>query len=118
MQYLLRHNPRVAAHLDAIWDVAWLPDDTVLSISADGSIKQWDSTSGQVIRSQPPHTLGLVSLSVSPSGQHALYNSLEGLTCLWDLSSGEIVGRSESYVRDVPDVEPGAFLLSRSGARR
>ncbi len=71
----------------------------MLSISADGTIKQWDSISGQVSRSRPPHTLGLVSLSVDPTGKQALYNSLEGLTCLWDLEDGEVKGSFESYAR-------------------
>jgi len=86
-------------HTDAIWDISWLPDDSAVSISADGSIKQWDSTSGQASRILPPHTLGFVSLSTSPSGEQVLFNSLEGLTSLWDLVSGEIVGRFESFVR-------------------
>ncbi|KII94561.1 hypothetical protein PLICRDRAFT_33361 [Plicaturopsis crispa FD-325 SS-3] len=86
-------------HVDAIWDIAWSPDDTVLSASADGTIKQWDSAAGQVKHARPPHTLGLVSLSVSPTGQYVLYNSLEGLTCLWDTTRGEIVGKFESYLR-------------------
>jgi hypothetical protein len=49
-----------------------------------------------------------VSLSVSPSEQQALYNSIEGLTSLWDLQSGEIVGQYASYVRSGPaSGEPG-----------
>ncbi len=71
----------------------------MLSISADGTIKQWDSISGQVSRSRAPHTLGLVSLSVDPAGKLALYNTLEGLTCLWDLEDGEVKGSFESYAR-------------------
>lgn len=102
------------AHNDAIWDISWLPDDSAISISADGSIKQWDSTSGQVSRTLPPHTLGLVSLSTSPSGEQILFNSLEGLTSLWDLGSGEVVGKFESFVRtregeSVPG-EPGVYV--------
>ena len=45
-----------------------------------------------------------------------LYNSLEGLTSLWDLGSGEVVGKFESYARQgqPDDVEPCEFscLLS------
>ena len=82
-----------------MWGVSWTNADTVLSISADGTIKQWDSISGQVSRSRPPHTLGLVSLSVDPTGKQALYNTLEGLTCLWDLEDGEVKGSFESYAR-------------------
>ncbi|KAF9269380.1 WD repeat-containing protein 61 [Marasmius fiardii PR-910] len=99
-------------HSDAVWDLSWTINDTVVSISADGGIKQWASSSGQPQTpnsSFPPrHTLGLVSLSISPDGRYALYNSIEGLTCLWDLSSGESVGRFESYARagQSDEVEP------------
>ncbi|KAI0315149.1 WD repeat-containing protein 61 [Amylostereum chailletii] len=48
---------------------------------------------------EKPHNLGLVSLSTTPDGRYALYNSIEGMTRLWDLESGEIVGTHESYAR-------------------
>lgn len=90
----------LAAHTDAVWGIACASDaDRTVSISADGSIKAWDSASGQVSRIQPPHTLGLVSLSLSRDGKHALYNSIEGLTTLWNLDSGDVVGKFESYAR-------------------
>lgn len=100
------------AHDDAVWGVAWSnADDRVISISADGTIKYLDSTSGQVARTLPRHTLGLTSLSVSPDGRHTLFNSIEGLTQLWDLSSGEIVGKHESYIRTGSEpVEPCTSL--------
>ena len=36
---------------------------------------------------------------MSPNGEKVLFNSIEGLTSLWDLQSGEIVGKHESYIR-------------------
>jgi WD40 repeat protein len=97
------------AHTDAIWGAKWTVADTIISISADGSIKQWSS------KGQPhppnsncpsPHVLGLVSLSVTPDGNRAIYNSIEGMTALWDLGSGEVVGKYESYARGSEDAEP------------
>jgi len=104
-------------HTDAIWGLAWAPNDTAISVSADGSIKQWDSTSGQVSRTLPPHTLGLISLSLSPTGEKVLFNSIEGLTRMWDLQSGDIVGTHESYARSGSDpVEPSwSVSLSPKG---
>ncbi|TFY53018.1 hypothetical protein EVJ58_g9685 [Rhodofomes roseus] len=94
-------------HTDAIWGAVWTQADTVLTASADGTIKQWDAASGQVSRAQPAHTHGLVSLDVDAAGKHALYNSLEGLTCLWNLENGEVEGRFESYVRSGEEhIEP------------
>jgi WD40 repeat protein len=90
----------IEAHGDAVWDICWTAkDNAVVSISADGVIKRWNSTSGQVMRTGPAHTLGLVSLSVSPDGGHALYNSIDGTTFLWDLEGGAVVGKYESYTR-------------------
>lgn len=83
--------------------------DTVISISADGSIKQWSAKAQPHPPNSnfpPPHVLGLVSLSVAPNGQRAIYNSIEGMTALWDLGSGEVVGKYESYVRGSEDAEP------------
>ncbi|EAU82660.2 WD repeat-containing protein 61 [Coprinopsis cinerea okayama7 len=97
-------------HSEAVWDVAWTSADTTVSISADGSAKQWASISGQPqspnAQFPQPHTLALVSLSVSPDGTLALYNSIEGLTSLWDLESGQVVARHESYQRSTEDAEP------------
>ncbi|KAG1896421.1 WD40-repeat-containing domain protein [Suillus fuscotomentosus] len=94
-------------HSDEIWAVAWTANNTAVSASADGTVKQWDSTSGQVSMSRPPHNLAIVSLSVSPDGKFALYNGLDGTTWLWDLQADTVVGRHESYDRStVQGAEP------------
>ena len=93
------------AHGDAVWDISWTAkDNAVVSISADGIIKRWNSASGQVMHTAPAHTLGLVSLSVSPDGRYALYSSVDGTIFLWDLETGAIIGKHESYTR--PGAEP------------
>ncbi|KZT70233.1 WD40 repeat-like protein [Daedalea quercina L-15889] len=104
-------------HSDAIWGAVWTHADNVLTASADGTIKQWDPVSGQVSRAQPAHTHGLVSLDVDSAGKKALYNSLEGLTALWNLESGDIEGKFESYVRSGDEqVEPSwSVSLSPDG---
>lgn len=84
-----------------------------MSISADGAIIQWDANSGQQLHGLPPHTLGLVSLSVSEAGDRAVYNTLEGLTQLWDLIDGSVLGRHESFARDpgaTQQIEPGVCI--------
>ncbi|PFH46562.1 hypothetical protein AMATHDRAFT_77615 [Amanita thiersii Skay4041] len=96
-------------HSDAVWGIAYSQDDTVFSISADGSIKHWMATGQPALPNNtvpPPHTLGLVSLSISPDGQRALYNSIEGLTSLWDVSKNQVVGKHESYIRKQDHLEP------------
>jgi len=108
----LHANDGAEPHSDAIWALAWTQADTVITASADGSIKQWDSAAAQVSRALPAHTHAIVSLDVDPSGKRALYNSLEGLTCLWNLESGEIDGKHESYVRTGPDAGEPSWSVS------
>ena len=98
------------AHSEAVWGVSWIQNDTAVSISADGSVKQWSSAVGQPhppnASFPKPHTLAQVSLSVSPDGTRAVYNSIEGLTSLWNLEKGEVVGSFESYARTSGEAEP------------
>jgi len=98
------------AHSDAVWGVAWTQNDTAISVSADGSVKQWSAIAGQPhppnASFPKPHTLAQVSLSVTPDAKRAIYNSLEGLTSLWNLENGEIVATFESYTRTGDNSEP------------
>ncbi|EKM79801.1 hypothetical protein AGABI1DRAFT_113083 [Agaricus bisporus var. burnettii JB137-S8] len=117
----LNSHQSAERHDDAIWGAAWTSADTAVSVSADGSIRQWSSVSGQ--RHPPngtppaPHTLALISLSVSPDGKRALYNSLEGHTWLLDLESGDIIGSHESYMGSSGDAEPSwSISLNPSGS--
>ncbi|KAG7450795.1 WD repeat-containing protein 61 [Guyanagaster necrorhizus] len=109
----LHSHDAAEGHGDSVWGISWTSNDTVISISADGSIKQWTSA-GDPQPPNPssdfpaPHMLGLVSLSVSSDAKYALYNTIEGLTSLWDLTTGDIVGKYESYSRSSAggDIEP------------
>ena len=95
-----------------MWGVTWTPTDEVISVSADGTIKKWHPTSAQVSLSRPAHPLAIVSIDVSADGRRALYNTLEGLTCLWDLENGEVIGKHESYVRESKEtIEPGESCI-------
>ena len=93
-----------------MWGVSWTQNDTAISVSADGSVKQWSSAVG--LPHPPnatfpkPHTLAQVSLSVAPDGRKAIYNSIEGLTSLWNLENGEVIGNFESYARTGAEGEP------------
>lgn len=109
-------GPTHSAHTDSVWSTIWLASDSVISASADGTLKQWNPTSGQVsaVQPQPPHTLGIVSLSADSAGKKVLWNTLEGLTCLWDLEGGDVKGKWESYHRTGKEEvaqEPGEFVV-------
>lgn len=85
-----------------------------MSASADGGVVQWDCQTGQQVNSLPPHTLGVVSLSVSKNGELALLNTIEGLTRLWHLTENKVIGTHESFARDSGNqTEPGEYSLAR-----
>ncbi|KAF5390978.1 hypothetical protein D9757_004005 [Collybiopsis confluens] len=125
LAFLHAHNCS-DAHSDSVWGIQWTKNDTVLSIGADGSLRQWASSSGEgyippnappTYKIPSPHTLGLVSLSVSSDGRRALYNSLDGLTALWNVDSGQIEGTHESYAKvDENSVPAWSVSLSPSGS--
>ena len=92
-------------HGDAVWDIKWTTADTVLSASADGSVRQWDVASGQTSAARPPHKLAITSLSALSDGSRVLYNSLEGTTSLWDVQEDALVGTHKSFDRSVPGAE-------------
>ncbi|KAL5507734.1 REC14 [Sanghuangporus vaninii] len=105
LQFLHSHDAQ-EKHSDAIWGIHWTPTDRVLSISADGTLKQYSSssssTSAETIYTRPtpsPHPVGIVALSVNEQGTKALYNSLEGRTVLLDVGSGDTIGVHESYAK-------------------
>lgn len=78
-------------------------------------MKQWSSLVGQPhppnAAFPTPHTLAQVSLSVTPDGSKALYNSIEGLTSLWNLENGEVIGTFESFTKKTDESEPCKLAL-------
>ena len=52
-------------------------------------------------------------MSTDSKGEKVLWNTLEGLTCMWDLVDGDVKGRWESYVRSGEEgSEPGKCFYS------
>ncbi|TFK47026.1 WD repeat-containing protein 61 [Heliocybe sulcata] len=103
-------------HSDAIWGIHFSPSSHIISVSASGQVHAYDSTSGQLSASAPPHTLGVTSLSVGAGGKKVLYNTIEGLTALWDVESGEVQGRWESYRRKGESEPAWSVSLNPTGA--
>lgn len=78
------------AHDDAVWSAAYLPNsDFLLTGSVDESVKLW--THGEqkdkleAGHTYLGHTLGVVSVAVDPSGQHAASSALDSFIRVWHL---------------------------------
>ncbi|KAF8309560.1 WD repeat-containing protein 61 [Clavulina sp. PMI_390] len=112
LQFIHSHDS-TKQHTDTIWSTRWLPNDTVVSISSDGTATQWDAKNGEVIKSLQPHPLALTSLSSNASGTQVLINSIEGTNFLWDLESGHAQEKLETFTHKVEGVE-ATFSVSLS----
>ncbi|KAI6026060.1 NADP-dependent oxidoreductase domain-containing protein [Pisolithus marmoratus] len=72
---------------DKVWNMVCTSNDTIVSGPTGRIVKLWDSMSGQVSLPHPLHNLTIMPQSVSPDAQFVLYDTLEGMTCLWDIQS-------------------------------
>ena len=60
-----------------------------LSGSADRTVKVWDLTSGQELRTLAGHAREVSSVAVSADGRLALSGSYDRTVKVWDLNSGQ-----------------------------
>lgn len=79
------------AHSDGIWSAAWVPNSTaLLTGSVDESVKLWDDgpEALSMVRSQPGHTLGVISVVANSAGTLAAVSSLDSYVRVWTISDG------------------------------
>ncbi|RKZ81098.1 MAG: hypothetical protein DRR19_22685, partial [Candidatus Parabeggiatoa sp. nov. 1] len=92
----------------------------ILSGSSDNTLKLWDVSSGQEIRTFTGHSSYVVSVTMSSDGRYALSGSFDNTLKLWDVSSGQEIrtftGHS-SYVISVALSSDGRYALSGSEDR-
>jgi hypothetical protein len=75
-------------HQDAVWCVAALGGNKVLSGGMDHTLRLWDCLTGDEVQCLTGHTDGVLSVSVAPGGGEALSAGLDGTLRLWDLARG------------------------------
>ncbi|ODN80498.1 hypothetical protein L202_02729 [Cryptococcus amylolentus CBS 6039] len=95
LAYLQQESTTAAP--DALWNVAWLHSNNIISASADGHLRIYDSSSLTApVHTIPSHPLAISSLSVTADGTRALAASLDGTVVAIDTDSGEILGKVET----------------------
>jgi len=104
-------------HSDYVLAVAYSPDEqTILSGSADKTVKLWDIATGELIYTFR-HNDWIRSVAYSPDGQTAVSASDDKTMRLWNLSTGELVRTFEGHghwVMSVAFSPDGQTLLSGS----
>ena len=67
-----------------------------ISCSEDGTIKQWDLETGQLIRTFTGHTRDVVAVYCLPDHLHLISASHDGKIIIWNKQTGEIVKKIEA----------------------
>lgn len=67
-----------------------------ISCSSDGSIKQWDLETGQLVRTFAGHTSDVVAVYCLPNHLHLISASYDGKIIIWNKQTGEIIKKIEA----------------------
>lgn len=105
-------------HLGAIYALAFLPNQNLLiSGSADWTIKIWDLSTNQVIKTLEGHQGSIRALAVSPDGHTLVSGSTDGTVRVWDLKTltlqHTLIGHTD-LVRTVAISPDGQLIASGS----
>ena len=76
-------------HTGPVTEIAFSPDGTqIVSAGDDTTIKIWDSTTGELIRTLQGHTKPINALAISPGGTLIVSTSDDTKIKIWDATTG------------------------------
>jgi WD40 repeat protein len=91
---------------------------TLVSGSADSTIKIWDMETGQVLRTLTGHTGYVNALDISPNGQMLVSGDADGNLRVWNLKTGELLHKLIGHVGFVSalHISPDGQMLASGDA--
>ncbi|WP_437924642.1 effector-associated domain EAD1-containing protein [Sorangium sp. So ce291] len=108
----------LAGHTKSVWAVALLPGGlTAISASHDGTLKQWDISSGCELRTLAGHPEPANGVAVTPDGRFAVSASEDATLKVWDLATGHELRTLTGHtapVNGVATTPDGRFAVSAS----
>ena len=106
----------LTGHTNRVASVSITPDGHLaISGSADGTVRVWDLSSGELLHTLEGHT-SVESVSVTPDGHRAISGSDDRTVRVWDLSSGKLLHTLEGLGGGSVSITPdGRLAISGSG---
>ena len=105
-----QHGKALCGHTDSVAALSWSPDDeSLLTCSADQTIKLWAASTGSCVRTFSRHTESVTSVAWLPCGRGFLSASADRAVCAWNVR-GEVL--SEWHGARVTDL-----AVSSTGTR-
>ncbi|CAG8237735.1 unnamed protein product, partial [Penicillium olsonii] len=85
-------------HSSSVWAVAFSPDGKqIVSGSADGTIKLWDSTTGDLQKTLEDHSNWVHTVAFSPDSKQIASGSFDKTIKLWDSTTGDLQKTLEGH---------------------
>ena len=126
----LQSDPRLLeGHTRDVLSVAFSPDGkTIFSGSQDGTVKQWDAASGELIRTKPlwadfsfevgggTRDAEIWSIAFSPNGELIAAGAYDGTLKLWSPTTGITRGSLKGHAKQINHMvfSPDGTLLASS----
>ncbi|NEP22522.1 caspase family protein, partial [Moorena sp. SIO3I6] len=114
----VRERNRLQGHTGWVTNIAFSPDGKqILSGSDDGTVRLWDTETGQLIHTLEGHTDTVYEIAFSPDGQQILSGSSDNTVRLWDTETGQLIHTLEGHTSLVSDIAfspDGKQILSGS----
>jgi WD40 repeat protein len=89
-------------HDDVVHDVAWLGDGkTIVTASADRSVRVWESASGKQITKLAGHSGPVLCLAISADGKMLCSGSVDQTIRVWDTATWQLVRAMTNHLGPV-----------------
>jgi RNA polymerase sigma factor (sigma-70 family) len=112
-----REVRRIRTDSSSVASVAFSTDGKTLAAGLGGSIRVWDTVTGEERSTPAGHDNVVACVAVSEDGKTALTAGMDGVIVLWDLARGTEIRRlrgHQGWVRAAGFVPGGKYLASAS----